>query len=121
MKSPDSQKWLQACHLEYDMIMGYGSWDLVERLPKVNVIGCRWTFRVKRDNLGQIDKYKARLVAQGFSQVAGLDFSEIYFPTIIFTSIWLILALACRYNLKLKHIDIKGAYLNGILEENVYM
>ena len=44
IKSPDSQKWLQACHLKYDMIIGYSSWDLVERLPKVNVIGCRWTF-----------------------------------------------------------------------------
>ena len=76
---------------------------------------------MKRDNLGQTAKYKARLVAQGFSQVAGLDFSKIYFPTIRFMSIRLILALACRYDLELKHIDIKGAYLNGILEENVYM
>ena len=79
MKSPNLEKWMEACCLEYEMIMGYGAWDLVKRPPEVNVIGCRWTFRVKRDNLGQIDKYKARLVAQGFSQVAGLDFSETYF------------------------------------------
>ena len=67
MKSSNSEKWMEACCLEYDMIMGYGSWDLVERLPEVNIIRCRWTFWVKRDNLGQVDKYKARLVAQGFS------------------------------------------------------
>ena len=121
MKSPDSEKWMEACHLEYDTIMGYGSWDLVQKPPKVNVVGCRWTFRIKRDNLGQIDKYKARLMAQGFSQVAGLDFNETYSPTIRFTSIRLILVLACRYNLELKHVDVKGAYLNSILKDKVYM
>ena len=87
MKSPDSQKWLQACCLKYDTIMGYSSWELVKRPPEVNIIRCRWTFRVKWDNLGQIDKYKARLVTQGFSQVTGLDFSKTYSPTIRFTSI----------------------------------
>ena len=121
MKSPDSEEWMKACRLEYDTIMGYGSWDLVQKPPEVNVVRCRWTFWIKRDNLGQIDKYKARLVAQGFSQVAGLDFNETYSPTIRFTSIRLILTLACRYNLELKHVDVKGAYLNGILEDKVYM
>jgi Reverse transcriptase (RNA-dependent DNA polymerase) len=71
--------------------------------------------------LGQIDNYKARLVAQGFSQVPGLDFNETYSPTIRFTTIRLILALACKYNLEVRQIDIKGAYLNGILEDDVYM
>ena len=68
-----------------------------------------------------LDKFKARLVAQGFPQIAGLDFNVTYSPTIRFTSIRLILALACQYNLFLQHIDIKGAYLNGKLEEDIYM
>ena len=59
MKSPDSEKWMKACRLEYDTIMGYVSWDLVQKPPEVNVVGCRWIFRIKRDNLGQINKYKA--------------------------------------------------------------
>ena len=67
MKSLDSEKWSEACQLEYNTIMGYGSWDLVQKPPEVNIVGCRWTFWIKGDNLGQIDKYKARLVAQGFS------------------------------------------------------
>ena len=87
MISPDSEKWSEACQLEYDTIMGYSSWDLVQKPPEVNIVGCRWTFQIKRDSLGQIDKYKARLVAQGFSQVAGLDFNETYSFTIRFTSI----------------------------------
>ena len=61
------------------------------------------------------------MVAQGFSQIPGLDFNETYSPTICFTSIRLILALTCKYNLNLRHIDIKGAYLNEKLEEDVYM
>jgi len=61
------------------------------------------------------------LVAQGFLQIPGLDFNETYSPTIRFMSIRLILALVCRYNLELRHIDVKGAYLNGKLDDNVYM
>ena len=68
-----------------------------------------------------MNKYKSRLVAQGFSQIEGLDFNETFSPTIRFTTIRLILAFACRYNLELRHIDIKGTYLNGKLEDDVYM
>ena len=78
-------------------------------------------FRVKRDNLGHINKYKARFVAQDFSQVPGIDLNETYSPTIQFTTIRLIIALACKYSLKLRQLDIKGAYLNRILEQAVYM
>ena len=60
-------------------------------------------------------------MAQGFSQVTSLDFNETYSPTICFTSIRLILAMACRYNLGLCHVDVKGAYFNGKLEDDVYM
>ena len=101
--------------------MGYHTWKLIEKPPSGNIVGCRWTFRVKRDNLGAINKFKARLVAQGFSQVEGLDYNETFSPTIKFTTIRLMIALACRYNLELQHINIKGAYLNGKLEDDVYM
>ena len=92
-----------------------------KRPLNTNIVGCRWTFRVKRDNLGAINKYKSRLVAQGFTQVKGLDYTETFSPTIRFTTIRLILTIACRDNLELRHIDIKGAYLNGRLEDDVYM
>ena len=121
MKSRDASKWKEACDLEYETLLGYHTWDIVDRPPNVNTVGSRWTYRIKRDNLGNTDRYKARLVAQGFSQVPGLDFNETYSPTIRLTSIRLILALACRYDLELRQIDVKGAYLNGKLEEDVYM
>lgn len=61
------------------------------------------------------------MVAQGFSQIPGIDFNETYSPTIRLTSIHFILTLACKLNLELRQIDIKGAYLNGIIDEDVYM
>ena len=121
MRSPDADKWKISMKNEYDTLMGYQTWELIERPPNTNIVGSRWTFRVKRDNLGRVNNLKSRLVAQGFLQVPGLDFNKTYSPTIRFTSIRLILALACRYNLELHHINVKGAYLNGVLDEDVYM
>ena len=122
MKSENAEHWKKACQAEYETLLGYRTWDLVPRPPKTNIVGSRWTFRVKRDNLGNLDKFKARVVAQGFSQIPGVDFTETYSPTIRLTSIRFILAYACQNNLELKQVDIKGAYLNGRLDDDdVYM
>jgi transposase InsO family protein len=121
MNSMNAAEWKKACEIEYDTLIGYGTWTLVERPPDTNIVGNRWVFRVKRDNVGKINKLKARLVAQGFSQIPGIDFTETYSPTIRFTSIRFILALASHYDMELRQIDVKGAYLNGKLEELVYM
>ena len=121
MTSPNTEKWKSACTKEYNTLMGYHTWTLIERPPNTNIVGSRWMFQVKCDNHGQVNRYKAWLVAQGFSQVPGLDFNETYTPTIRLTTICFIIALACKYNLELRQINIKGAYLNGKLDEDVYM
>ena len=121
INSPDSEWWKASMKKEYETLTGYNTWELVEKPPNTNIIGCRWTYHVKHDNLGQTNELKSQLVAQGFSQIPGLNFDATYSPTICFTSIQLILALTCHYNLELQHIDVKGAYLNGVLENNVYM
>ena len=82
MNSPEADKWKDACKEEYDTLMGYRTWTLVKRPAGINIVGCRWTFRTKRDNIGQVTKYKARLVAQGYSQIPGFDFNETYSSTI---------------------------------------
>ena len=120
MRSPNAEEWKVSMGKEYDNLMGYHTWELVELPPDTNVVGSRWTFRIKRDNLGLSNDLKSQLVAQGFSQVPGINFDETYSLTIRFTSIQLILALACRYNLELQHIDVKGAYLNRILEDDCF-
>ena len=122
MKSDNHAEWMKACQAEYETLMGYRSWDLVPKPLKTNIVGSHWTFRVKRDNLGNINKFKARVVAQGFSQIPSVDFTETYSPTICLTSIRFILAYACQNDLELKQVDIKGAYLNGRLDDDdVYM
>ena len=121
MRSENVDRWKEACIAEYGNLTGYNTWTLVEPPPNTNIVGSRWTFRIKRDNLGQIDKFKARVVAQGYSQIPGIDFQETYSPTLRLTSIRLILALACRYDMELRQINVKGAYLNGKLNDIVYM
>jgi Reverse transcriptase (RNA-dependent DNA polymerase) len=121
MNSMIADEWKAVCKLKYDTLMGYGTWTLIEKPPNTNIVGNPWVFRVKHDNLGKINKLKARLVAQGFSQIPGIYFTEIYSPTIRFTSIWFILALASNYDLELRQINVKGVYLNGKLKEAVYM
>ena len=87
MKSDNHAEWMKACQAEYETLMGYRTWDLVPKPLKTNIIGSRWTFHVKRDNLGNINKFKARVITQGFSQVPGVDSTETYSPTIRLTSI----------------------------------
>jgi hypothetical protein len=113
MGSDNAEEWKPACHLDYDTLMGYHTWPLVESPPNTNIVGNRWIFQVKRDNLGLVNKFKAQLIAQRFSQIECLDYNETCSPTIRFTTIRLIFALACKYDLELRQIYIKGAYLNG--------
>ena len=83
MNIDNACRWTTACDVEYDSLMGYHTWTLVERPQDVNLVSCRWFFHVKHDNLNRIDKYKARLIVQEYSQIPGLDFNEIYSPTIV--------------------------------------
>ncbi len=86
-------------------------------------MGSKWVFRIKKDAEGGIVKFKARLVAQGFSQVPGIDYFDTYAPVARLASIRSILAMAAALDLELHQVDIKGAYLNGKLtdKEIIYM
>jgi hypothetical protein len=100
-----------------------GTWTLVKPPPGANVVGSKWVFRVKKDAAGSIVRKKARLVAQGFSQVPGVDYFDTYAPVARLSSIRTVLAIAARDDMELHQIDIKGAYLNGELtdDEIIYM
>ncbi|KAK1683102.1 hypothetical protein QYE76_043950 [Lolium multiflorum] len=97
-------------------------WTLVEK-PKEcrNVIGTKWIFKNKQDEFGNIVRNKTRLVAQGFSQVEGIDFGETYAPVARLESIRILLAYASHHNFKLQQMDVKSAFLNGPLHEEVYV
>jgi len=123
MKSPDWLRWKDAIDEERVALEAHNTWKIVEPPKGVNVVGCRWVFRLKKDSAGNIVRYKARLVAQGFSQVPGIDFFDTYAPVAKMASIRTILALAARYDHEIHQVDVKNAYLNGTFEENevIYM
>ena len=87
-------------------------WNLVER-PNTNVIGTKWVFRNKQDENGVVTRNKAILVAQGFTQVKGLDFEETYAPMARLEAIRMLLAFAAHHDFNLYQMDVKSAFLNG--------
>lgn len=86
-----------------------------------NVVDNRWVFKIKHRPSGEIDRYKARIVARGFTQQHGIDYDETFSPVVKFPSIRIILAIAASKNLQLKQFDVKTAFLNSELEEEIYM
>jgi Reverse transcriptase (RNA-dependent DNA polymerase) len=101
----------------------FGTWHLEKPPPNMNIVGCRWTFVIKRDAAGTITRYRARLVTQGFSQVPGVDFFETYAPVAKMTSMHVLLAMAAHHNFEIHQVDIKSTYLNGEFKEGeiIYM
>ena len=96
-------------------------WDLVELPKDRKPVGCRWVFKRKMNAYNCIERYKARLVAQGFSQRKGLDYDELFSPVIRFESVRTLIAISVQKGFKLHQLDVTTAFLNGHLEEEVYM
>ena len=96
-------------------------WSFVPKTNEMNVIGTKWVFRNKMDENGNIVRNKTRLVAKGYNQEEGIDFDEIYAPVARLEVVRLLLAYACMCNFELSQIDVKSAFLNGFLNEEVYV
>jgi hypothetical protein len=120
-KSPEWPQWLAAMEEEHEQLKSRGTWELVEPMKGRKAIGCRWVFAKKYDERGKLSKYKARLVAQGFSQIPGIDYTDNYAPVARLDAVRTCMALSAIKNWKMRQLDIKGAYLNGVLEEEIYM
>jgi hypothetical protein len=85
------------------------------------VIGTKWVYRNKQDQYGIVVRNKAKLVAQGYTQVEGLDFRETYAPIARLEAIRILLACACAHNIKLYQMDVKSVFLNGYINKEVYV
>lgn len=120
MARADKHKWLEAMKEEINSLRKNLVWILVDR-PKGNVVSNRWVLRIKRKPDGTIDRYRARLVARGFSQVRGLDYNETYAPVVNTTIIRLLYAFAASADLIIAQFDVKTAFLYGSLDEVVFM
>ena len=121
MNCKESELWYNAMKEEMNSMKSNGVWDLVELPNGVKAIGCKWVFKTKKDSLGNIERYKARLVAKGFTQKEGIDYTETFSPVSKKDSLRIILALVAHFDLELQQMDVKTAFLNGDLEEEVYM
>jgi hypothetical protein len=112
--------WVLAMQEELNNFKRNEVWSLVPR-PKQNVVGTKWVFRNKQDEHEVVTRNKARLVAKGYTQVAGLDFEETFAPVARLESIRILLAYAAHHSFRLFQMDVKSAFLNGPIKEEVYM
>jgi hypothetical protein len=117
----DDESWINAMHDELHQFTRNEVWSLVPRPYDRNVIGTKWVFKNKSDEHGTVVRNKARLVAQGYTQVEGIDFDETFAPVARLESIRVLLAIACHLGFKLYQMDVKSAFLNGLLQEEVYV
>ena len=121
LRRSDGERWQEAVNLEFNNHIANGTWKLVDLPPGAKCINSGWVFRVKRNADGSIERYKARLVAKGYSQRPGFDYNEVFAPTFRFAAIRAIIALAALNKLHLRSVDISHAFINGDLEETIYM
>lgn len=106
---------------EYNAFLHKETWKLATLPQNRKSIRCKWVFRTKRDACGNIMRYKARLVAKGYTQVEGVDFNEIFAPVAKFTTIRCMVALGASLDLEMHQMDVKTAFLNPTLKEEMYM
>ena len=116
-----NQVWQDAMLKEIEAIEKNLTWELVDAPVDKNIVGLKWVFRTKYNADGSIQKHKARLVAKGYSQEQGIDYEETFSPVARFETVRVFLALAAQLKLPVYQFDVKSAFLNGDLEEEVYV
>lgn len=115
------KSWKQAMVREMESIEKNGTWRLTDPPVDQKVIGLKWIFKLKKDADGRIVKHKARLVAKGYVQEYGVDFEEVFAPVTRIETVRLLLALAAKNDWVIHHLDVKTAFLNGEINEDVYV
>ena len=105
---------------EMDSLLGNQTWELTELPVGKKALHNKWVYRIKNEHDGS-KRYKARLVVKGFQQKEGIDFTEIFSPVVKMSTIRLVLGMVAAENLHLEQLDVKTAFLNGDLEEDIYM
>ena len=119
--SLDADDWKKTVQSEMDSILSNGTWELTERPYGCKPVGYKWEFKKKLRPDGTIEKYKARLVAKGYTQKECEDFFDTYSPIARLTTIRALLSLAASYGLIVHQMDVKTTFLNGELDEEIYI
>jgi hypothetical protein len=121
MMGPDSKKWLEAMESEIESMHDNQVWNLVDPIDGVRPISCKWVFRKKTDQDGNVHFYKARLMVKGFKQIHGVDYDETFSPIMMLKSVRILLAIVTYFDYEIWQMDVKTAFLNGNQTEDVYM
>jgi len=106
---------------EYSSIMKNDVWEVVPRPKGKSVVTSRWLYKIKHVANGNIEKFKARFVTRGFSQVEGVDYEETFDSVVQYTSICSIISIVAEMGWKIHQMDVKTAFLNGFIQEVVYI
>ena len=108
---------------ELDTLKKAGTWGIVERPKRQNIVKCKWVFKIKKNTAGNIKRYKARLVAKGFTQIQGIDYYDTWAPVAKFASICFLLTIAAQNGWPIDMFDFHSAFLNGQLDsdEEIFM
>lgn len=121
IESENSREWKIAMDEEMSAHEKNETWITVDANEDYKLIDSKWIYTVKQNYDGSIDKFKARLVARGFMQTKGKDYTETFSPVVAITTLRFLLNLVCQKNLCLKQLDVSTAYLNGTISEELYM
>ncbi|KAK8936281.1 hypothetical protein KSP39_PZI013961 [Platanthera zijinensis] len=113
--------WCKAMEEEMEAIEKNRTWELVHKPVNKNIIGLKWVYKVKYNEEGEVTRYKARIVAKGYTQREGIDFTETFAPVVRMESIRALIAVAAQEKLPIHQLDVKSAFLNGEIEEEVYV
>lgn len=119
--SNEKSEWIFAMNEEMKSLNENETWELVQLPNDRRAIGCKWVYKIKTDAAGQLQQFKARLVARGFSQKYGTDYDQIFAPVVRQATFRILLAMATKEGMTVIHLDAKTAFLNGNLDRTIYM
>ena len=121
MDDPDKDKWLTAMEQEMESMYSNSVGELIDLPESVRPIGCKWIYKKKRGVDGKVDTFKSRLVSKGYTQKEGVDYEEIFSPVAMLKSIRILFSIAAALDYEIWKMNIKTAFLNGYLDESIYM
>lgn len=121
LSSNEALHWKRAMDEEYKSLMENNTWEITTLPQNKRAIPCKWVFKTKTNEEGKIIKYKARLVIKGCSQKKGIDYNEVFSPVVRYSSLRYLFAMAAKYDLDIILMDAVSAFLQGDIEEEIYM
>nr|GEX66600.1 retrotransposon protein, putative, Ty1-copia subclass [Tanacetum cinerariifolium] len=121
MLDSESNKWIDAMNAKIQSMIDNMVWVLVDLPPNCKTVGSKWIFKKKTDMDGIVNTYKARLVAKGYTQFYGVDYEETFSLVAGIRAIRILISIAAYYDYEISQMDVKTAFLNGYLDENIYM